>query len=126
MPKHCYSSKNSVTSYPETKKIDVELLWNPDVLNVKNVADSTIASEDSTKSLLCDQGWSASIPNTSHLADNDSVDIDTFVGFSMDNVIIANALTSGDKDAVIAYVSNMDDCLTSTDSNNFIKYHTIS
>lgn len=44
----------------------------------------------------------------------------------MDNVIIANALTGSDKDAVTAYVSSMDFCLSSVDSNNFIKYHTMT
>ena len=42
MPKHCYGSSDSSswTSYPETKKIDVEMLWNPDVLGTLNVAAS--------------------------------------------------------------------------------------
>ena len=42
MPKHCYGSSDdsSVTSYPETKKIDIEMLWNSDVLGTRNVADS--------------------------------------------------------------------------------------
>ena len=42
MPKHCYGSSDSssVTSYPATKRIDVEMLWNSDVLGTRNVADS--------------------------------------------------------------------------------------
>ena len=60
------------------------------------------------------------------MTDNDSVDIDGFVGFSINNVLWANALTSGDADAVLEYDVDMDFCLSSTDSNNFIKYHTMT
>ena len=44
----------------------------------------------------------------------------------MDNVLFANALTSANNDAVIEYASDMDFCLSTTDSNNFIKYHTMT
>ena len=95
MPKHCYGSSDdsNVTSYPETKKIDFEMLWNPDVLGYRNVPTSDVESVDATSSLLCDITWSASIPITSQLTDNDSVDLDDFVGLMMDNVLIHNALT---------------------------------
>lgn len=33
MPKHCYGSASGVSTFPETQKIDVEFLWNPDVLH---------------------------------------------------------------------------------------------
>lgn len=108
MPKGCYGSDEDVSYYPETKQIDIELLWNPDVLGTTNIAASNTDTESATDDLLCDQAWSASIPSTSQLTDNDSVDIDTFVGFSMENVIISNALTSGDEDAVSAYVTSFD------------------
>ena len=63
------------------------------------------------------------------MTDNDSVDIDGFVGFSMNNVLWANALTSVDDDTVDAvqeFDTDMDFCLSSTDSMNFTKYHTMS
>lgn len=60
------------------------------------------------------------------MTDNDSVDIDGFVGFSMNNVLWANALIIGGDDAVQEYDTDMDFCLSSTDSMNFIKYHTMS
>ena len=90
------------------------------------MASTAVASETATTSLLCDQSWSTSLPSTSSLTDNDSIDINEFVGLSMDNVLIANALTSNNIDALIANASDMDFCLSSTDSNNFIKYHTIT
>ena len=87
-----------------------------------------MATEALTTSLLCDSGWSAdsNIPATSSMTDNDSVDIDGFVGFSMNNVLWGNALTSSNDDVVIEYSDLADFCLSSTDSNNFIKYHTMS
>lgn len=68
------------------------MLWNPDVLGYRNVPSSDVESEAATETLLCDDTWSASIPSTSSLTDNDSVDLDDFVGLMMDNVMIANAL----------------------------------
>lgn len=78
--------------------------------------------------MLCDDEWSAdsNLPATSSMTDNDSVNIDGFVGFSMNNVLWANAVTSSEKDAVLEYDVDMDFCLSSTDSNNFIKYHTMT
>ena len=78
--------------------------------------------------MLCDKNWSAdsNLPATSSMTDNDSVIIDGFVGFSMNNVLWANALTSSNNDAVLEYDVDMDFCLSSTDSNNFIKYHTMT
>jgi len=108
MPKGCYGSDNDVDYYPDTKKIDIELLWNPDVLSTQNVASSNTNSASATTSLLCDQSWSATLPDSSDLDENEPVAIDSFVGFSMENVIIANALTSGDEDAVSAYMSSYD------------------
>ena len=125
MPKHCYGSSDN-SSNPHTKKIDFETLWNPDVLGYKNVSNDDVASEAATDSLLCDNSWSSTMASTSIFTDTSSDSIDSFVGLMMDNVMIANALTSDNEDALTEYASDMDFCLSYADSNNFIKYHTMT
>ena len=100
--------------------------WNPDVLGLWNVSTNAVGSEALTDVLLCDNTWTASLPSSSVLTDNDSEDTDGFVGLMMDNVMIANALTSNNEDAVIELAPYMDFCLSTADSNNFIKYHTMT
>lgn len=58
MPKHCYGSAPGVSSYPATQKIDVELLWNPDVLHQEFVDESTLTDSTTTTDLLCDNSFS--------------------------------------------------------------------
>ena len=90
MPRHCYGSTDNSnwTKYPTTLKIDFEAEWNPNVLNSQHVADSTVVSAATTSSLLCATSWASTVPSTSSLTSTGTTNINAFVGFSMDNVII--------------------------------------
>lgn len=56
-----------MSSYPETQKIDVEFLWNPDVLHQEYVDEATLTDSATTTDLLCDNTFSypAELPATS-------------------------------------------------------------
>ena len=128
MPKRCYGSDLRIANYPTTQKIDFEVLWNPNVLNVDNVDESTIIDEASTTSLLCDQTFSSSANMISDYSytETGSFDIDTIVGFTMDNVMISNAVDYASRDALEQMSDYMDFCLAYADELDRFTQHTFS
>ena len=82
MPKFCYGTASTVTNYPSTGKFDVKMLWNPNVLNELNVAETTVADEASTNTLLCDDAFADTLPGTSEFTDNSSTATEFVVGWS--------------------------------------------
>ena len=115
MPKFCYATPTTSSNYPQTGKFDVEMRWNPNVLNVKNVADSAAETSESTDTLLCDGSFTAdsSLPSSSEFkSDLSTSDTTKVVGWSIDNVQIYSGLNSGTKDALETLSSQMDMCLT--------------
>ena len=87
--------------------------WNPNVIYNQHVLDATVADAASTTTLLCDNAFSApgNLPSTSSYTENNSVDTDLAVGWSMQNVMLTNALTSNNDDALDKYTELMDFCL---------------
>lgn len=109
MPKLCYGSdidknNNSQTArYPSNQKIDFEVAWNVDVLHKQNVGDDKVADKTKTTALLCNASGFASstLPSTTGYKENESFSDGSIVGFSMDNVVIYNALTDSNTDVMI-------------------------
>ena len=87
------------------------------MLNVDNVDESTIVDEASTTSLLCDQTFSSSanMPGDYSYTETGTFDIDTIVGFTMDNVMISNAVDYASRDALEQMSDYMDFCLAYAD-----------
>lgn len=115
MPKFCYATHTSSSNYPQTGKFDVEMLWNPNVLNTKNVAESEVASASATDTLLCDDAFTdaSNLPSSSELkTDTSTSDSDLVVGWSTENVMIYSGVTSGNDDALSSLSDSMDFCLT--------------
>jgi len=104
---------DSSSDHPTEQKFDFEVTWNRDVLYKTNVDDSKVASETSTTTLLCgNKGWPATLPNTVSYAESSAFDDGYHVGYSMDNVVIYNALADDNNgnvtDGLLANISSMD------------------
>ena len=95
MPGFCYGNKEYATTYPSTGKFDVEMTWNPNVLNLQNVNDSSAADEAATTALLCDASFTTTLPATSTKTDHSTSDLDPIVGFSMANLLIMPGVVAG-------------------------------
>ena len=128
MPKICFNSDPEVENYAEIQRIDVEMLWNPDVLHQMYVDEAALTDAATTSDFMCDRYLSRSenLPETSYFDNISSFNDEDIVGFSMDNVIIVNALTDDNTDALQTYSSQMDQCLLSVSDDNRVKYHTLS
>lgn len=96
------------------------------MLNLFNVDESTITDEATTETLLCDQTFSATLPAASAYTETGTFDIDTIVGFTMDNVLISNAVDYASRDALEQMSSYMDFCLAYADENDRLVQHTFS
>ena len=95
--------------------------WNPNVYLSQNVLDTTVATEASTSTLLCNNAFSApgNIPASSSYVENNSVDTDKAVGWTMQNVMIVNALNTYNEDILVKEAGLMDVCLGQASSTNF-------
>jgi hypothetical protein len=87
---------------PEYNVVDFSVVWNADMTDIENYSTSDFDSSDLTDSILCDSSRTSSDNMNSattfwksglmHKADG-------FVGFSRNNVLLGNALTSSELDA---------------------------
>lgn len=79
------------------------MLWNPNVLNTRNVAESEVADEAATDNLLCDGSFTlaSALPGSSELkTDSSTSSTDKVVGWSTENVMIYSGLNSSNDDAL--------------------------
>lgn len=77
----------------------MEVTWNKDVLRKTNVSSDKALTAASTSTLLCNYQFSksstlGSLTNKINYSEATAWTDDQIVGFSMDNVVIYNALTT--------------------------------
>lgn len=109
-----------MSAYPVTQKVDIEMLWNPDVLNIKNVADDAVGSQAAEEAILCTDSYLDNLPSSSVLNVNSTTNVtmSDVVAFTMQNVWISSAV-SGGQDALRANAGIMDMCMSYSTSSNF-------
>ena len=99
------------------------------MLRKTNVKDTVNTTDATVTALLCDKTFSKSsnLPSDITYSEATAYTDDMIVGFSTDNVVIYNALSSSNSDILVSETKYMDQCmLSTTSSGNIIKYHTLS